>query len=442
VTGEPLPQEIIRLKRDGGRLSTNAIEAFISGVVSGSVTDAQLGAFAMAAWLKGLDREETVALTRAMTASGQTLDWSGLPGPALDKHSTGGIGDAVSLILAPALAACGAYVPMIAGRGLGHTGGTIDKLDAIPGYMTRPDLSAFRAAVRGAGCAIVGQTEDVAPADRRLYAARDVTATVESLPLITASILSKKLAAGLSVLVLDVKTGSGAFMAGRDEARALARSLVEVANGAGLKTSALMTNMDEPLAPVAGNALEILHAVEILAGRRTDARLLDATAALAGEALAQGGLAASAEEGAARIAEAIASGAAAERFSRMVAALGGPSDLIEHPRAYLAEARETLAVAPERAGLVSGVDTRALGLAVVALGGGRTRAEDGIDVSVGLDRLAGVGEEVGPDRPLAIVHARDVASAERAAAAVRAAYRMADPGQTVERRPLILERIA
>ncbi|MFC3691505.1 thymidine phosphorylase [Chenggangzhangella methanolivorans] len=433
------PQEIIRLKRDGGRLPPETIEAFVQGVVSGAVTDAQLGAFAMAAWLNGLDRDETVALTRAMTASGRTLDWSGLPGPALDKHSTGGIGDTVSLILAPALAACGAFVPMIAGRGLGHTGGTIDKLDAIPGYMTRPDVGVFRAAVRDAGCAIVGQTQDVAPADRRLYAARDVTATVESLPLITASILSKKLAAGLSALVLDVKTGSGAFMASIDDARALARSLVEVANGAGLKTSALLTDMDEPLAPVAGNALEILHAVEILAGRREDARLVAVTAALGGETLAQGGLAASAEEGAARIAAAISSGAAAERFARMVAALGGPSDLVDRPRAHLAEARTTLAVAPERPGVVAGVETRALGLAVVALGGGRTRAEDGIDVSVGLDRLAGVGEEVGPDRPLAIVHARDAGAAERAAAAVRAAYRTAE---AAARRPLVLERIA
>lgn len=442
MSGGPLPQEIIRLKRDGGRLSAEDVSAFVGGVVSGAVTEAQLGAFAMAAWLNGLDREETVALTLAMRDSGETLDWSWLPGPALDKHSTGGIGDTVSLLLAPALAACGAYVPMIAGRGLGHTGGTIDKLEAIPGYLTRPDLSSFRAAVSGAGCAIVGQTDEIAPADRRLYAARDVTATVESLPLITASILSKKLAAGLAGLVLDVKTGSGAFMAGLDEARALARSLVEVANGAGLKTSALLTDMDEPLAPVAGNALEVLHAVEILTGRRRDARLVEATAALGGEALGEGGLAGSAEEGAERVRQAIASGAAAERFARMVAALGGPPDLLEHPRAHLAEARETVAVAPERAGIVAAVDTRALGLAVVALGGGRTRAEDEIDVSVGLDGLARVGEEVGSERPLAVVHARDLGAAERAAEAARAAYRVVELGESIERRSLILERIA
>lgn len=436
-----LPQEIIRAKRDGGALVAAEIEAFVAGIVSGAVTEAQLGAFAMAAWLKGLDRKETVALTRAMTASGATLDWSDLPGPALDKHSTGGVGDTVSLLLAPALAACGAFVPMIAGRGLGHTGGTIDKLEAIPGYDVRPSLDVFRRAVREAGCAIAGQSAEIAPADGRLYAARDVTATVESLPLITASILSKKLAAGLVGLVLDVKTGSGAFMASLDDARDLARSLVEVAGGAGLKARALITDMDEPLASVAGNALETLHAIEILAGRRQDARLLAATVALGGETLALGGLAPTPDEGAIMIREAIASGAAAERFARMVAALGGPLDLLDDPRAHLAAAAVTAPVLPERQGIVASVATRDLGLAVVALGGGRTRAQDAIDFSVGLEDLAGVGDEVGPDRPLAVVHARDEASAERAAEAVRAAYLLAKPGAHVERAPLVRERI-
>ncbi|WP_020180792.1 thymidine phosphorylase [Methylopila sp. M107] len=437
-----LPQEIIRRKRDGGALTGPEIADFIAGVVSGAVTDAQLGAFAMAAWLNGLDRDETVELTRAMTHSGATLDWSGLSGPILDKHSTGGIGDTVSLLIAPALAACGAYTPMIAGRGLGHTGGTVDKLEAIPGYQTRPDAAILRRAVREAGCAIIGQSTEIAPADRRLYAARDVTATVESLPLITASILSKKLAAGLGGLVMDVKTGSGAFMAARDDARALARSLIEVANGAGLPTVALVTDMDEPLAPVAGNALETLHAIEVLAGRREDARLVVLTVALGGEALALGRLSPTPEEGAERIRAAIVSGAAAERFARMVVELGGPADLVERPRAHLGEAPITLPVAPDGRGVVSGVDTRALGLAVVSLGGGRTRAEDAIDFAVGLDRLAGIGEEVGPDRPLAVVHARDRAAGERAVEAVRKAYHVAEPGETVERRPLVLERLA
>ena len=437
----PLPQEIIRAKRDGGRLSSDEIAAFIGGVSSGEVADAQLGAFAMAAWLNGLDRDETVALTAAMAESGRRLDWDDLPGPVLDKHSTGGVGDAVSLLLAPALAAVGAFVPMIAGRGLGHTGGTIDKLEAIPGYMVRPDLASFRAAVREAGCAIAGQTDEIAPADRRLYAARDVTATVESTPLITASILSKKLAAGLDALVLDVKTGSGAFMSDPDDARALARSLVEVADGAGLKAVALVTDMDEPLASVAGNALETMHAIEILVGRRQDARLLAATVALGGECLALGGLAASADEGALMVREAIASGAAAERFGRMAAALGGPIDLVDRPAAHLASAPVTLPVFADRSGVVSSVATRALGLAVVALGGGRTRPEDGIDHTVGLEALLGVGDEVWPARPIAIVHARDAASAQRAAETVRAAYELAEAGVTVERRPLVQDRI-
>lgn len=437
-----LPQEIIRAKRDRRGLSAAEIEAFIGGVTSGAVTDAQLGAFAMAAWLNELDRDETVALTRAMTRSGASLDWSDLRGPTLDKHSTGGIGDTVSLLLAPALAACGAFVPMIAGRGLGHTGGTIDKLEAIPGYRTRPERDMLRAAMREAGCAIIGQSADIAPADGRLYAARDVTATVESLPLITASILSKKLAAGLSGLVLDVKSGSGAFMSWREDAEALARSLVDVANGAGLKTLALLTDMDQPLAPVAGNALETLHAIEVLAGRRADPRLLDVTAALGGEALALGGLVASAEEGAQKIGDAIASGAAAERFGRMATALGGPADLVERPRSHLAEAPVRIEAAPEEPGIVAAIDVRALGLAVVALGGGRTRAGDDIDHAVGLDRLAGIGEAVGPDRPLCIVHARNDAGATRAAAAVSAAYTIAPLGEAVVAPPLIRGRIA
>ncbi|MFC7052262.1 thymidine phosphorylase [Hansschlegelia quercus] len=437
-----LPQEIIRAKRDGGALTPAEIDAIVDGIVSGRLTDAQVGAFAMAAFLKGLDRDETVALTRAMTFSGETLDWPDAAGPVLDKHSTGGVGDTVSLLLAPALAACGATTPMIAGRGLGHTGGTLDKLDAIPGYVTQPDVATLRKAVAAAGCAIVGQTAAVAPADKRLYAVRDVTATVESIPLITASILSKKLAAGLFGLVMDVKTGSGAFMPTHALSLELARSIVEVANGAGLKTVALLTDMDEPLAPVAGNALETLHAIKLLAGRRQDARLVDATVALGGEALALGGLAADAEEGRTMIARAMASGEAAERFGRMCAALGGPADIVERPRNHLAEAPIVLEVFAKAEGVVAKVATRTLGLAVVALGGGRTRADDRIDSAVGLDRLAGVGDAVGPDRPLAIVHARDEAGAERAAAAVRDAYALADAGATPSRAKLIQERIA
>ncbi|MET0314029.1 MAG: thymidine phosphorylase, partial [Hansschlegelia sp.] len=348
-----LPQEAIRAKRDGGRFSDADLEALVTGIADGGLSDAQVGAFAMAAFLQGLDPRETVALTRAMTRSGVVLAWPDLPGPVLDKHSTGGVGDVVSLLLGPALAACGAHVPMISGRGLGHTGGTLDKLDSIPGYRSQPELDLFRRVVTDVGCAIIGQTADLAPADRRLYAVRDVTATVESIPLITASILSKKLAAGLGGLVMDVKSGSGAFMPTAERARALAASIVEVAKGAGLPTVALVTDMDEPLAPVAGNAIEVLHAVEVLAGRRSDLRLAEATVALGAEALVLGGLAADTAEGRIRIAAALSSGAAAERFGRMVFSLGGPVDLVDRPRAHLAAAPVTLAIAPDRPGVVA-----------------------------------------------------------------------------------------
>ncbi|TJW32402.1 MAG: thymidine phosphorylase, partial [Mesorhizobium sp.] len=321
-----LPQEFIRSKRDGHRLSALEIAAFVDGVTSGSVTDGQIGAFAMAVFFNGMSREEAVALTIAMRDSGDVLDWSDLPGPVTDKHSTGGVGDNVSLMLAPIVAACGACVPMISGRGLGHTGGTLDKMDAISGYVSQPDIALFRKAVLEAGCAIIGQTSDLAPADRRLYAIRDVTGTVESVPLITASILSKKLAAGLQSLVLDVKVGNGAFMEKSRDATALANSLVEVASGAGLKVSALITGMNEPLASAAGNAVEVRNAVDFLTGRLRDRRLEDVTLALAAEMLQAAGLVQSNLDGMRRAAETLSSGRAAATFARMVAVLGGPAD--------------------------------------------------------------------------------------------------------------------
>lgn len=412
-----LPQEIIRAKRDGRTLAPAEIEAFVAGLTDGRVTEGQAAAFAMAVFFRGLDEPECVALTRAMTRSGTVLAWD-LPGPALDKHSTGGVGDAVSLALAPAVAACGGYVPMISGRGLGHTGGTLDKLDAIPGYASQPDLDTFRRVVREAGCAIIGQTKDLAPADGRLYAIRDVTGTVESIDLITASILSKKLAAGLHGLVMDVKVGSGAFMTSMTEARALASRIVAVANGAGLATAALLTDMDGPLASAAGNAVEVAYVVEYLTGRRREPRFHAVTVALGAEMLVLGGLAADRHEGARRMEDAVASGAAAERFARMVAALGGPADLLERPDAHLARAPVIRRVEADR-GVVTAIDTRALGLAVVALGGGRTRPQDTIDHAVGLTELAGFGDDVGT---LGIVQARTEAAADAGAAALRRAY--------------------
>ncbi len=437
-----LPQEIIRKKRDGQALNAAEIETFIQGLTSGAVTEGQAAAFAMAVFFKGMSLDERVALTRAMTASGAVLDWRDLrlPGPILDKHSTGGVGDNVSLMLAPMLAACGAFTPMISGRGLGHTGGTLDKLESIPGYQAQPDVALFRRAVTEAGCAIIGQTGDLAPADKRLYAIRDVTATVESIPLITASILSKKLAAGLQGLVMDVKTGSGAFMETLDGARDLARSLAHVATGAGLPTDALITDMNEPLASAAGNAVEVMNAVKYLKGERRDPRLHAVVKALGGQLLALGGLVEDAAEGEAAMEESLASGKAAERFERMIALLGGPHDFLSKAESLLPRAPATRAAAPDRSGFVERIDLRAVGMAVVAMGGGRARPQDRIDPAVGFTDLAGLGAEVGPDAPLAIVHARNEQQAAAAAAALAAAYHIGD-GPPPAHDPVI-ERIA
>jgi len=437
-----LPQETIRRKRDGETLRADEIDSFITGLTSGAVTEGQAAAFAMAVFFKGMNLEERVALTRAMTRSGSVIDWreARLPGPILDKHSTGGVGDNVSLMLAPMLAACGAFTPMISGRGLGHTGGTLDKLDSIPGYVAQPDLALFRRTVAEAGCAIIGQTADLAPADKRLYAIRDVTATVESIALITASILSKKLAAGLLGLAMDVKTGSGAFMTSLSGARELAQSLATVATGAGLPTISLVTDMNEPLASAAGNAVEVQNAVDYLTGARRDPRLHEVTIALGAELLALGGLAESAALGRAAMERALASGAAAERFERMVALLGGPRDFLGEARKLLPVAPVIIAVSPARGGFVEAIDVRAVGMAVVALGGGRSRSADPIDPAVGFTRLAGLGAEVNRDAPLALAHARDEAQARAAGERLAAAYRIGDAPPP--RRHPVIERVA
>ncbi len=439
-----LPQEIIRRKRDGFTLSAAEIGFLVAGLVDGRVGEGQAAAFAMAVFFRGMSTQECAALTEAMMRSGTVLDWRGLrlPGPVLDKHSTGGIGDNVSLVLAPAVAACGGFVPMISGRGLGHTGGTLDKLDAIPGYVAQPGNALFRDVVRDVGCAIIGQTQDLAPADKRLYAIRDVTATVESIPLITASILSKKLAAGLQGLVMDVKTGSGAFMATLAGARDLAESLVSVANQAGLETTALITDMNQPLASAAGNALEVANAVEVLAGTSRDQDLREIVVALGAEMLRLGGLADSEANGRAKIELALASGAAAERFERMVAALGGPAGFIEKSAACLPHAPVRREVWPAQAGIVETIDARAVGLAVVTLGGGRTRPEDAVDPAVGFTQLARLRDEIGTGgsaRPLGVVHARSEAHAEAAARLLQQAYRLGAGAAPVP--PLIHARI-
>jgi thymidine phosphorylase len=414
-------KELIRRKRDGAALEPGELRELAMAIADGRLTDAQVAAFAMAVFFRGMDATELAAFTLGMRDSGTVLDWSGLDRPVLDKHSTGGVGDKVSLLLAPMVAACGGAVPMLSGRGLGHTGGTLDKLEAIPGYDTAPRPDRLRAVVEEVGCAIVGQTDDLAPADRRLYALRDATGSVESIPLIVSSILSKKLAAGLGALVLDVKHGSGAFMSELDDARALARALVDVAVAAGLPTVALLTDMDSALGIAAGNALEVRECLDVLTGQiDPDERLVEVTVALAAALLELGGIEADP-------AQALLDGSAAERFARMTAALGGPSDLLERPDAYLPIAPVTLEVEPERAGVVTAHATRDLGLVVLNLGGGRHRDGQAIDHGVGLDRIAGVGDEVAPGgRPLAVVHARDEDSARHAAAAVRAAIAVGD----------------
>ena len=436
-----LPQEIIRHKRDGQVLDPAEIAFMVRGMTDGSVGEGQIAAFAMAVFFRGMDMDERVALTREMTRSGTVLRWDDLhlPGPVLDKHSTGGVGDKISLMLAPLVAACGGFVPMISGRGLGHTGGTLDKLDAIPGYTTAPDAARFRRVVAEAGCAIIGQTDDLAPADRRLYAIRDVTATVESVPLITASILSKKLAAGLDALVMDVKTGSGAFAAGRDAARELAESIVAVANGAGLPTTALITDMNQVLGNTVGHTLEVAEAIAYLRGEH-DPRTHLLVLALAAEMLVLGKLAADPAAARRQAETALSSGAAAERFARMVAGLGGPPDILERRAAHLPAAPVIVPCPAVADGTVQAMDTRAIGIAVIGLGGGRRSAGDRIDHRVGLSGVCHIGDAVGRGQPLAMIHAADADTAEAAVKALRAAIRVGDAPPPAPA-TMVLERI-
>jgi thymidine phosphorylase len=375
-----------------------------------------------------------------MTHSGAVLDWSGanLAGPVLDKHSTGGVGDKVSLVLAPIVAACGAVVPMLSGRGLGHTGGTLDKLQSLPGYTVTPPRSTLLRVLRDAGCAIVGASTRIAPADRRLYAIRDVTSTVESLPLITASILSKKLAAGLHSLVMDVKVGNGAFCGELDAARALAASLVDVAQGAGLPTRALITDMNQVLGSTAGNALEVQEAIDFLTGTRRVPRLCDVTLALAAEMLQLGGLATTLEAGRQLAREALDSGRAAERFETMVAGLGGPSTVLRRGGAKLPRARSRIQVPAPETGVLVAMDTRAIGLAIVALGGGRSRPGDAIDPSVGLSDVRPLGSRVQAGEPLAMLHATQLADGKAAAHSLVSAFRIGD--RAPHDAPVVIER--
>jgi thymidine phosphorylase len=437
-----LPQEIIRRKRDGHELSAEEIAFIVKGIHDGSLSEGQVAAFAMTVFFQDMTTAERVALTLGLSNSGVRLDWSdlNLPGPVLDKHSSGGVGDKVSLMLAPIVAACGAFVPMISGRGLGHTGGTLDKLSSISGYDVQPDIATFRKVVREVGCAVIGQTDELAPADRRLYATRDVTGSVESISLLVSSILSKKIAEGLDGLVMDVKCGSGAFCDTEEMARDLAESLVAVANRAGLPTVALITDMDRVLGRNVGNALEVVEAVEYLKGEGDrDPRLHEVTMSLAGEMIALGGLAPSAAAGRARAEAALADGRAAEVFGRMVSALGGSDDFLEHSARYLSHAAVVKPCNAESSGHVVGMNAREVGIAVVALGGGRAHADDAIDPSVGLTDVIDVGSPVRAGNPLCMVHAASEAAADEAIAILRAAIRIGD--EAPQQRPVIMERI-
>jgi thymidine phosphorylase len=417
-------RSILARLRHGEALSGAELEWAAKALAEGGMSDAQAGAFAMGICRNGLNGEGRVALTLAMRDSGRVLDWH-LDGPVLDKHSTGGVGDCVSLVLAPALAACGAYVPMISGRGLGHTGGTLDKLEAVPGVETQVDEARLRQITGEIGCAIVGASADIAPADKWLYAVRDVTSTVDSLDLITASILSKKLAAGLDGLVLDVKVGSGAFMKDAEAARELAKALTGTANAAGCRTAALITDMSQPLVPALGNVLEVVEVMAVLTGSRTGP-ILDLCAALGGVLLSGAGLAGDAEAGAEKIRNAVADGSAAERFERMIAALGGPADFLSSWQNSLPEAPVIQEVKAPRSGYLGAMDGEALGFAVVELGGGRKVEADRIDPAVGLSGVLRLGTSVSAGDTLARVHAARPEQADAAAEAVLAAMQLSD----------------
>lgn len=409
-----LPQEIIRLKRDGKSLSAAQIQQFVDGLVDNGFNDAQAGAMAMAIFQQGMDTTEITELTLAMMRSGQVLAWPDVDGPIVDKHSTGGVGDKVSFMLAAIVAACGAYVPMISGRGLGHTGGTADKLESIAGFNVAPSIEQFKGIVKRDRLAIISQTSDLAPADKRLYGIRDVTACVESIPLITASILSKKLAAGLDGLVMDVKVGNGAMMNKLDDAISLAKSINRVSNQAGVVTQTVITDMNQVLGRSAGNAIEMYETVQYLTGEYRDARLHEVVVKLAELMLINAKIAANSADANQRIEEALASGKAAEQFNRMIAALNGPTDYIDKPWAYMPKAEVVKDVVVAKSGVINAMQTRDVGLSVVELGGGRLSNTDSVDHSVGFDHILPLGTRVSAGDVVTQVHAKDEASAEKA----------------------------
>jgi pyrimidine-nucleoside phosphorylase len=433
-----IPARIIERKRDGYRLEPEALEAFLVGYHQGEVPDYQMAAFLMAAYLRGLDDDETDVLVRCMLGSGSILDLTHLPGPRVDKHSTGGVGDKVSLVLAPLAAELGLFVPMIAGRGLGHTGGTLDKLESIPGFRTDLSVARFKEIVRTVGCAIMGQTAEIAPLDRRLYAMRDVTGTVSSIPLIAASIMSKKLAEGLTGLLLDVKTGSGAFITDDARAAELARKMVAIGEARGLEAVALLTAMDRPLGVAVGNGLEAEEAIECLrGGGPTDLREL--TLVEAAEMLRLGDPGIDAAEARARAGTALDSGRPLERFIRLLEAQGGDASVAERP-ARLRTAPAQVDVCARTSGTAIEVAPRPLGEALIALGGGRKMMHQPVDPGVGFEVRVRPGDTVSRGDVLGTVHARDEAAARLGAAALLSAVRIGGAGDPIVARPLVAER--
>ncbi len=433
--------ELIRKKRDAKELNEADIQFFVDGLVNPDVPAEQISSFAMAVVLNSMTFAETAFLTRAMARSGEMLNWEDqqLPGPVVDKHSTGGVGDKVSFLLAPIAAAVGCCVPMISGRGLGHSGGTLDKISAIPGYEMFPDLPLFRKVVKEVGCAIIGQTSSLAPADRRFYAIRDITATVESIPLITASILSKKIAAGNDALVMDIKCGNGAFMGSLKDAQKLSRSIIATGAQSGLKVHALITDMNEVLGNTAGNALEIQESVDFLSNTHRDVRLDEVVVALVVEMLLACGLSFDAIEARQKVEAAIVSGAAHEKFAQMLVALGGPADFMERSASYLPKANVSLPVPCDRDGWLSGVDTRAVGNAIIELGGGRKQLNESLDLSVGLSGVLPIGSPLTKGQALCVIHAQNTATAESVRTNIRRAISIGDKAPA--NRATILERL-
>lgn len=443
-----LAQEVIRTKREGMALSAQEIEFFIRGLVDGSITEGQIAALAMAVFFNGMNQQECVALTRNLQNSGETLNWKhlDLSGPVLDKHSTGGVGDKVSVMLAPMLAACGAFVPMISGRGLGHTGGTLDKMESIPGYNTTPGIEEFQQIVKQTGCAIVGQTAQLAPADKRLYGIRDVTSTVESIPLITASILSKKLSAGLDGLVMDIKTGNGAFAASYTMAKDLALSIIDVGEGLGLPISTLITDMSQVLGPTAGNALEIREVIDYLKLDYQDPRLHKVVVDLGAELLVLSKLASDRTEAREKLNASLSTGLAAEYFERMVVAHGGPANLLSNTDQHLTKApivvpyyiNNELGNSGNLA--IASLDVRAIGNVVVELGGGRKRAQDPVDHAVGLSAIKGIGDAIAQDEPVLMIHANTQDDVDRAVASLNKVIHYSD---SVDTQPsVVIERVS